>query len=291
MSAVEALMSRMIDYAGLFPPASLAMETAVSNYQEYLSGEHSWMLGNIVVPARRLAEFTEAFQTICCGEQEHPWMVSVVGENENAGSDLKAIEDFQEGAAFLAAFEIKAADLLSSQNILGALPESRSRYVEFPPGGAEPFLAELPAIGARAKLRTGGITPDAIPSSESVASFLLACAAARVPFKATAGLHHAVRGTRRLTYDQGSPVATMHGFLNVFLAASLAYYGATEVALRATLDETDPEAFHLDGDLIAWHDHRLTSDQLERVRADFAVGFGSCSFTEPIDDLKAMAWL
>jgi hypothetical protein len=83
----------------------------------------------------------------------------------------------------------------------------------------------------------------------------------------------------------------MHGFLNVFLAAALAYYGSTENGLLETLDETDPTAFQLDDDLITWHDHRMTSDQIERVRADFAIGFGSCSFTEPIDDLKAMEWL
>ena len=58
-----------------------------------------------------------------------------------------------------------------------------------------------------------------------------------------------------------------------------------------TLTEEDPKAFRLDEDAIAWHDHRRTSDQIERARAEFAIGFGSCSFTEPIDDLKAMGWL
>jgi hypothetical protein len=291
MSAAEALLSRIIDYAGLFPPATLDMETAVRNYQQYLGGDYAWMLSNFVLPASRLTEFGEAFNTICCGEQEQPWTLSVVCSGDNPPADLKAMEDFQEGAAFIAAVEFKPVHLRSAQAILAALPRGRPRYVEMPPDRAGSLLPALAASGARAKLRTGGLAPAAIPSSRTVARFLLECAEAHSAFKATAGLHHAVRGERKLSYDPGSPAAVMHGFLNVFLAAALAYYGSTENGLLETLDETDPTAFQLDDDLITWHDHRMTSDQIERVRADFAIGFGSCSFTEPIDDLKAMEWL
>ena len=290
MSAAEALLSRIVDYAGLFPPASLDMEAAVRNYQQYLRGDYAWMLGNFVLPASRLTEFGEAFNIICCGEQEQPWTLSVVCSGDYPPADLKAMEDFQEGAAFIAGVEFKPVHLRNAQMILAALPRGRPHYVELPPDQAGGLLPAIASSGARAKLRTGGVTPEAIPPSKTVARFLLQCAEAHSAFKATAGLHHAVRGERRLTYDPGDPVAPMHGFLNVFLAAALAFYGTTEFGLLDTLNETDPTAFQLDG-MIAWHDHRMTSDQIERVRADFAIGFGSCSFTEPIDDLKAMGWL
>jgi hypothetical protein len=291
MSAVEALLARIVDYAGLFPPASLDMDSAIRNFHNYLDGDHARMLANFVLPAARLAEFAETFSGICCTEQEQPWTLSVVTSAETAPEDLQAIDDFQQGAAFLSAVEIKVPTLPTARSILRILPRRRAHYVEIAPTHAAKFFPLLASSGARAKLRTGGVTPEAIPTPGAIAGFLLECAAARVPFKATAGLHHAVRGVQPLTYQVGSPTATTYGFLNVFLAATLAYHGSNEKELVETLTEQDPKAFQLDEDLITWHDHRMSTDQIERVRAEFAIGFGSCSFTEPIDDLKAMGWL
>lgn len=287
MSAVEALLGRIVDYAGLFPPAGLDMESAVRNYQDALAGENGWMLGSIVVPAARLGVFTEAFERACCGEREQPWTLSVVCAGE---ADEKTVEDFQEGAVFIRSVEAKAGDRASVEAAMRALPESRSCYVEFPPERAEEILPLLRDKGGRAKIRTGGLTADAIPPVETVAGFLRACAAERVPFKATAGLHHPVRGLHLLAPD-GAARATMHGFLNVFLAAALAWFGADEAAVRRTLAEEDAAAFRVDDDVIRWHEHTMTADQLEMVRRDFAISFGSCSFTEPVDDLEAMGWL
>lgn len=291
MTAVQALLTRMIDYAGLFPPASLDMETAVRNYQRYHAGEHAWMLGNFIVPARRLVEFTAAFNQVCCEEQESPWTLSVVCMEEDPRDDGKLIDAFQEGAAYLSAFEAKAIHEAAAWNILAALPRSATRYIEFPPDSAKAVLPVLIEYEARAKIRTGGITADAIPTPETILRFVRACAAQHVPFKATAGLHHAVRGMHRLTYSLSTPVAKTYGFLNVFLTAGLAMTGAIDEAQRKTLLEEDAQAFQLDDEWIAWHDQRLTVDQILRLRSTLAVGFGSCSFTEPIDDLQAMGWL
>ena len=293
MSVVQALLSRLIDYAGLFPPASLDMEAAVRNYQRYLTGPHAWMLGNFIVPAARLPEFGEMFQAVCCDEQENPWTVSVVCAGESLPVDLQAIHDFPQGAAFVTSLEFKAVNVRTARAVLTALPRGPVRYVEVAPDRVQRLLPLLVSSSARAKLRTGGVTEAAIPSPRAIAQFLTACAQERVPFKATAGLHHPIRSAHPLTYDFGSAEATMHGFLNVFLAATLAFYGSTEDALAATLTEQDPEAFRLEDNdgVIAWHDQRVTSDQIKRARREFAISFGACSFTEPIDDLKAMEWL
>jgi hypothetical protein len=291
MSAVKTLLTRIVDYAGLFPPASLDMDRAVRNFQTYLGGDHAWMLANFVLPAARLGEFADTFDSVCCSEQEQPWTLSVVTSADSAPEDLQAIDDFRQGAAFLSAVEIKVTTLPTARSILRILPRGRAHYVEIAPDRAAKFLPLLASSGARAKLRTGGINAESIPTPEAVAGFLLECAKARVPFKATAGLHHPVRGVQPLTYQFGSPTATTYGFLNIFLAAALAYHGTNENELVKTLTEENPKAFQLDEDEIAWHDHRMTTDQIERVRAEFAIGFGSCSFTEPIDDLKAMGWL
>lgn len=289
MSAAEALLARIVDYAGLFPPAAFDMETAVGNYQRYLAGEHAWMLGGFVLPAARLGEFTVAFERVCCGEREQPWTLNVVcaGETEE---DVRAIEDFQQGAVFIGSVEAKSKDAGTAQDVLQRLPSARARYVEFPPARADEFLPVLAAQGARAKLRTGGVTAESIPAAQTIAKFLLACARERVAWKATAGLHHAMRGLRSLTPETGSATATMHGFLNVFLAGALSWFGGEEQAVLRTLEEQDASAFQLDEDVIRWHGHTLISDQLEQVRSHFAIGFGSCSFDEPVEDMQAMQW-
>ena len=132
---------------------------------------------------------------------------------------------------------------------------------------------EIPMGDVRAKIRLGGET---VPEPAAVARFLRACAAARIAFKATAGLHHPIRS------------GTAHGFVNVFLAAALAWRGDDPLA---TLEETSASAFHFGDDAVAWHGHRISAAELRDVREKFAISFGSCSFEEPIADLKALGWL
>ena len=109
-----------------------------------------------------------------------------------------------------------------------------------------------------------------------------------MPFKATAGLHHAVRSDQALTYETGSPRAVMHGFLNVFAAAALAREGLTTDEVEAVLREDDPRAFRLDESGLDWRGVRVTTDSLAATRRDFASSFGSCSFAEPVAELRAL---
>jgi hypothetical protein len=159
----------------------------------------------------------------------------------------------------------------------------------FPPG-AYVEIADIELLdaiqrrGLRAKIRTGGITPDAFPGIDNVAEFLRACKAKGVAFKATAGLHHPLRCVKPLTYEPNAPLGTMHGFLNVFLAAALLVHA------DAVLAENDPGAFAFDDDGASWRGHRVSTDELIAMRRDFATSFGSCSFEEPIDDLRALGW-
>jgi hypothetical protein len=290
MSAAEALLGRIVDYAGLYPPAALDMATAVRNYQEYLQGEHGWMLGSFVVSAARLDEFAAELANVCCGERENPWTLSIVCAGQ-ADDDARRIAEFRQGAVLIRSLETKAADPRTAEANLEWLPAARARYVEFDPARAAEMLPVLGERGASAKIRMGGLTPNTIPGSESVAQFLTACMRERVAFKATAGLHHAIRGVHPLTGKPDSPRTTMHGFLNLFLAAALAYFGAEEPAIVKTLAEENPSAFRADDELIRWHDHTLIADLIERMRSEFAISFGSCSFTEPVDDMKEMGWI
>jgi hypothetical protein len=290
MSAVRALLGRIVDYAGLFPPAELDMPRAVQNYQSYQGGDQSWMLGSFVVPGSQLEEFTGAFEASCCEEQPAPWVLSVACSG--IPDEGPAFEEVREGVVLIGSVEAKAADARGAESVLRRLEEpqvrNRVRYVEFPLETADETLPVLVAHGARAKIRMGG-TGAPVPPVEKVAQFLMACAKHAVAWKATAGLHHAVRGTRE-SNDGDEPEVT-HGFVNLFLAGAIAFYGATEKAVMNTLTETDASAFRFDDDVIRWHDNALIVDQIEKARREFAISFGSCSFTEPVDDLKSKQWI
>ncbi len=160
---------------------------------------------------------------------------------------------------------------------IAALP--KGTYVEIAD------LALLDAIaehGLRAKIRTGGITANAFPAIGSIAEFLRACKAKGVAFKATAGLHHPLRCVKPLTYEPNAATGTMHGFLNVFLAAALLDHAEDVLA------ETDARAFAFDDDGVTWRDRRVTTAELMTMRRTFATSFGSCSFEEPINDLREL---
>lgn len=146
-------------------------------------------------------------------------------------------------------------------------------------------IETLAARGLRAKIRTGGVTPDAFPDAASVAAFIRKCAENGVAFKATAGLHHPVRCVKPLTYEPDAPTGTMHGFVNVFMAAALLQQAET------ILTETDARAFEFGDDSASWRGHAVATEDLIRIRSEFAISFGSCSFEEPIADLKELGWL
>jgi hypothetical protein len=133
------------------------------------------------------------------------------------------------------------------------------------------------------------VTPEAFPPAEEIIDFMSACRRESVPFKATAGLHHPVRGTYRLTYEPDAPTGKMYGFLNVFTAATFVYTGEPDETALAVLQEEDPLAFSFADDAIVWRDKRVGADQIGAARADFAISFGSCSFREPIDEIESLA--
>src|ERR1039458_2014113 len=145
--------------------------------------------------------------------------------------------------------------------------------------------------GGFAKVRTGGLTPETIPSSEALADFLGEAASRHIAFKATAGLHHPIRSLHPLTYAPDSPCATMHGFVNVFVAAAFAWQGAERDAILDVLNEGDVGAFQFLTGELRWRGRSITVAEVQCARRDFAHSFGSCSFAEPIADLQALGWL
>lgn len=283
------LLTRLIDYAGLFPPASLAMLPAVTNYAAYLQSEHSWMLGRFIVPAARLAEFDESLRRLPAAASK-PWRLSVL---LGGAADLSRVTSFNAtGRAIVDSVEAKTNTPEDVKQLAAIIPRDLAAYFEIPLAGRErECIAAIAECGRSAKIRTGGETADKFPAPAQVVNFMKLCADAKVPFKATAGLHHPIRSVHRLTYQPDSASALMHGFLNVFLAAAFLRAGMEPPVAVQLLEERSPEAIRFDPDGIRWRGHRLNMNEIAAARQGFSISFGSCSFTEPIDDLRSLGLL
>jgi hypothetical protein len=188
--------------------------------------------------------------------------------------------------------ELKASSAEGITSALTALPRGLEAFVELPlDGDVDALLAAVLSGGGRAKMRTGGLVPEAIPTAASVARFVASCARAGVAWKATAGLHHAVRSEHALHDGAAAPRAPMHGFVNLLAAAAFAEQGASAPELTSVLLEQDPAAFALDDDGLSWRYLRAPLSALERARAGLALSFGSCSFALPVAELRALGFV
>jgi len=288
------LLSKAIDYAGLFPPAKLSMEEAVRNYAEYKSGDYNWMLGRFIVPASRLNEFVEHAEKYFHSNGFH-WKLSVIVDNA-VEEAVESVQDFNKSYLPYCqcdVFELKTNSVWFIEEISEIIPKDFTNYFEIP---ADENLVELVSAlalkGQRAKIRTGGITQDAFPTTNQLARFIRTCLAANVPFKATAGLHHPFRCKKPLTYEPDSPIGTMFGFLNVFVGTAFARNSIPFQLLLQILEEENPENFSFEEDGVYWRKNYFVSNwNLEQLRQRAIISFGSCSFEEPIADLKAIGLL
>ncbi|MDB4885012.1 MAG: hypothetical protein JWN79_450 [Gemmatimonadetes bacterium] len=292
-ATLRALASGLVDYAGLFPPAALPMAEAVHAFATYHAAPDAWMLGRFVVPVGRLGELAAAHShDAVAGAQS--WRIAAL-----AGADVRAAAAAvrncnvaHAGRLRVDVVEVKTADAPAISAAAEAFAGVALVYAELPVADdPDELVAAIGAAGVRAKVRTGGVTPDAFPTAAQLARFILRCAARGVQWKATAGLHHPLRAEHALTYEAGAPRGTMFGFLNVFAAGAFARSGAPEADVVALLEERDPAALVFDDSALQWRGHRLSLDDVAGARATFATSFGSCSFREPVDELHQLGLL
>ncbi len=301
MIALHRLLHQIIDYAGLFPPAGLPLDAVTRNYHGYVTSRHSWMLARLIVPATRLQEFAAACRAAFPdGTGQNRWKISALipaVSDDLFGNAIESIEAFNLQGEFAQVDTVEGklptAELVGDS--VADIPAELNAFLEIPHADPDVIIRDLASTGrenAFAKIRTGGVTPDLIPSSERVANFIARCAVANLGFKATAGLHHPLRGDYRLTYETGSALGRMHGFINVFVAACFARcHGWSSEHLVPLLETTSSQAFVLEETQISFAGLSLSASEIESVRRDFAISFGSCSFTEPVEDLASLGWL
>jgi hypothetical protein len=159
------------------------------------------------------------------------------------------------------------------------VPEDVIRVIEPRRGGAG-WLDGIQRViehGSWPKIRCGGVSEQNFPSVEEVAEFLAVINAGAASFKATAGLHNAVRHTAE---DTGF---THHGFLNLLMATARLLAGADQSDVHNALSSTDGKA-------LAREAQNLTEHEALSVRGVFA-SYGSCSLTDPVADLEGLGLL
>lgn len=317
--ALRALLAGSVDYAGLFPPAGLALEPALANFAAYRADPAAWLLARFVLPTTRFREAGALVGQHFNGSR--PLTVSALGEKPDSAADF--FEKLRAALAEIAGFHARhgqaarvgqleaplppdlsspalRALLRQAADLLGSLaPDLLSVFWEVPLqtgsakalGNALTVLAEhnagtggrVPPMGV--KLRTGGITAAAFPSTEELARALVLARDAGVPLKFTASLHHPVR------HFNAGVQTHMHGFLNVFAAGVLAReHGFDAAQARAILDDESAGSFRFSDPGFAWRDLAVSAERAAEHRA-FVTTFGSCSFDEPRDDLRALRLL
>ena len=296
MNVAHALLDGLIDYAGLFPPASLDMDSAVRAYADYRRSDDRRLLGRFIVPAAQVPDLSRAAASFIARGSADPWRVSAIaGQDPVVARDIAL--DFNcrhadaDGIpkAVCDAIEMPVKSFDDIALALETFPDSFQLFLEIPlQSDPAPLIARLGGTRASAKMRTGGVVESAIPSPTEVLRFIRACSENGVAFKATAGLHHAIRGEYPLTYEAGAPRGTMYGYLNVFLAAAFVEAGLEDSRILEVLGETDRSAFRFDESGVHWRSFSIGADTLPGIRREFAISFGSCSFVEPVSEAKEL---
>jgi hypothetical protein len=298
-TSLRALLEHSIDYAGMFPPCALELGPALTNHARYVRLPDSWMLNAFVLP---VGQFDAARQFLAQFDPAHPLCLSALGpKTENAKAFLDALGETDEAIRSLAAHNVDLVSISQLEMILpgdadsNLLSEARAivgdlpAFWEAPAERAERTIALLAEHNSNAdhptfgyKMRTGGVTADAFPTSAQIAPALVAPATHQVPIKFTAGLHHPLRQYREEVQTK------MHGFLNVLGAAVLAAEHRWDAAQTAAmLEDEDASSFKFDDEFFAWRDWQIGLQRL-KDRRRFVTTFGSCSFDEPREDLRAL---
>ncbi|MFC0452614.1 hypothetical protein [Rhodococcus jostii] len=267
---ISPLFAGLCDDAALFPPGNAPLPDAVPAHARHRSARYADLVGPFVFPVARLDELTpgplELSLTLPAGPATLAPALDRLAQID--GATAVALE-------IAVPAECSAAEFFAAMDAAQTLTAGFDVFVEVPRGERRgDVLAALAGGPFAAKFRTGGVVAEAYPDERELASALHTAVTTGVPFKATAGLHHAVRNTDPHTgFEQ-------HGFLNVLLATRHALDGADADRVAVTLAERD-------GARIARELGDLPADVVDAVRAAFR-SFGTCSILEPLEDLVAL---
>lgn len=274
----DVLYRSLFDDAALFPPGNAPMGEALPAHRAHRACARARYVGPFLVSGGRVGEL----RAVLAREEPAPEPLDVVVTVPGGADDVPgALDSIDEDPSLnLVGVEVAAEPgeaAATAAALAKALPDGVVGYVEVARGvEAAVDIASLTETGANAKFRTGGVTAEAHPTEVELAGLLSAAITAAVPFKCTAGLHHAVRHTTDEGFEQ-------HGFLNVLLATHTLLSGASTAVSQEVLADRD-------GHALARRVAALSDLEQAEIRTRFR-SFGTCSITDPLDDLTVLGAL
>lgn len=267
------ILASLLDDAAVFPPGNATIEQAVAGHLHHMRRVHSGLVGPLVLAAKDLG----ALALVLRDRPEHSLDLTLTVPLPETGQAISAARGVR--SVRLVGLEVAVPDGTDAAEVLSALDaadidDDVTTFVEVPRDDRRnDLLRSLARTRYRAKFRTGGIRADLYPDEAELAAAVRSVVSFGVPFKATAGLHHAVRNTDPATaFEQ-------HGFLNVLVATGCAQDGADHAEVAKVLAERD-------GDRLAEQVRALDPS----VRDAFS-SFGTCSIDEPITELVDLGLL
>lgn len=292
--SLYAFMAGLIDYAGFFPPAQLNLETSLNNFGLYLNQEYGWMLSRCILPCNELENI----------QKDYNFCYSVIVSSAVTAEEIESLSKFSKNITMI---EVSIADSgRNSAQYTEMLAQIISRLELANLSNIRLFIeanqiapvvdaivqcncsqtgsGTISAVGY--KLRCGGTTSKAFPAVERVAEVITTCSTRKIPFKFTGGLHQPLR-------NYHPEMATIqHGFINVF-GASLLYAAnrLPEDQIIECLKDEDATNIHFTDEQFSWKSYRLSTSEIDTLRKNRIVSFGSCSFEEPLEGLAGLGLL
>lgn len=324
-ASFKAFMREVIDYAGLFPPADLSLDTSLQKYSKYRKGDDAWMLSRYIIPASRLGELKPYHDTLFANGG--PYKFSVLGKRAETISDYyedlqniaRSIEEFHNehgkavttdvlelklpreavfanDEALLAEIYAKTADIIGGQDVFptevffeGIFDKNWEKEIGLILEAMTGYNAESKGendVRAGFKLRCGGVEASMFPSVEQVAFALNKVREQNIALKCTAGLHHPIR------HYNHSVKTKMYGFFNIFGGAMLGYaHDFSDEKMQEVIKEEDAEHFSFTENGFRWKDYEISTQDIKELREVAVTSFGSCSFNEPREDLQQLELL
>jgi len=292
-ASLTKFMTGLIDYAGMFPPAGLDVAAALTNYAGYLESNNGWMLGRCIIPVTQLPNVVH----------RPGFRFSIIVSHERAQEELTQLSTFK-GCVEMVETRIaeEAVSLARCTELVSLLKANLSKiglqdvqlFVE-----AENVATTALAIAAvnnstirsetfryvGFKLRCGRFKDQTSPSPEKVAEVISTCCNHDIPIKFTAGMHHPLSSH---SPDTGT---LQYGFLNIFAAALLFWSGnASKNEIVECVCDKRSGHFDFTRDHFSWRDKTISAGEIERLRRSRVISFGSCSFSEPVDGLRALGF-
>jgi hypothetical protein len=301
VNAIRYVLDRAIDYAGMYPPASLSLPEALKSYHRHRSGAEAWMVKRMVLPVDAISKIDSGalgsggeFRFALIPRREaSDWLASLRTDLETLKFFLRkcpaAVADVLEILLPAVSNTEEAEKLLRSATgqLVGYTaffevvtgPDFLRRFK-----GAAEAVAGFSGHSWGLKLRTGGTTADLYPAPSAVARALVIARDHGVPIKFTAGLHHPIRHWNK------SVGTRMHGFINIVMAGLLAHHhGLSPERVSSILEEEEPSNFSFTELTADWRDLALPVEAIPKWREQVG-SFGSCSVDEPKEDLERLGW-